>query len=126
RLHTAAHFRLQKTCRRRARRSQHRHMTSPAKATIRGALVLLIFTVAGTALLAFTFESTKGIIAKSEEREKLALISQVLPPSLYDNDLFADVVTIPPSSLLGTETPTTAHPARSKGQPAALAFTGVA
>src|SRR5881394_2740507 len=101
-------------------------MISPTKATIRGALVLLIFTVAGTALLAFTFGSTKDIIAKSEEREKLVLISQVLSPSLYDNDLLADIATIPPSSLLGTETPTTAYRARLKGNPAALVFEAIA
>ena len=60
------------------------------KSTIRTALNLLFFAVIGTAILAATFNLTHVLIAQSEENAKLRLISQVVPASLYDNELIRD------------------------------------
>lgn len=86
----------------------------------RSAAILFVFAVVGTALLAFTFGLTRGTIRHNEEQAKLALIGQVLPPDLYDNDLLHDTVTLPPNRLLGTEEPTTAYRARLHGRPEAV------
>jgi electron transport complex protein RnfG len=101
-------------------------MTSAVKNASRTAAILIAFTVAGTALLAYTFEITRDRIAASEEREKLALITQALPPTLFDNDLVADTVQLPPTEALGTTTPSLVYRARLKGEPAALVFEATA
>ena len=95
-------------------------MSAVARASLTTALILLAFTVAGTALLAYTFSATKDTIAKSEEREKRVLIGQTLPREIYDNDLLADTISLPPDPLLGSEQPSIAYRARKGGQPAAV------
>lgn len=93
---------------------------------LRTALILLAFAVLGTAILAYSFQLTRGIIAASEEREKLALITQTLPPALFDNDILADVIELPPTQALGTTQPSLVYRATLRGQPAALVFEAVA
>jgi len=101
-------------------------MTTPAKNSIRTALTLLAFTVLGTGLLAYTFDITKGNIAKSEEEAKLALINQALPNTLYDNAIVNDVTLLPPTPELGTTRPTAAYRARLNGAPSALVLEAIA
>ena len=101
-------------------------MTTPAKNSIRTALTLIAFTVLGTGLLAYTFELTKGNIAKSEAVAKLALINQALPSTLYDNAVVNDAVMLPPTAELGTTRPTAAYRARLNGAPAALVLEAIA
>ena len=62
----------------------------------------MFFAVLGTAILASTFFATHDAIVKSEEGEKLKLISQLVPPELFDNDVIQDKLAIQPSELLGT------------------------
>jgi electron transport complex protein RnfG len=57
---------------------------------------------------------------RSQQAEKLALISQVLPATLYDNDLLATQQTVPPDDLLGTRQASALWIARRAG-----AFSGV-
>lgn len=97
-----------------------------AKATVRTALNLLFFTVIGTAILAATFNLTHSQIAQSEEAEKLKLINQVVPESLYDNELIKDTLVIPANTQLGTEQDSIAYRARLKGQPAVVVLESVA
>ena len=101
-------------------------MTTPAKNSLRTALTLIAFTVLGTGLLAYTFELTKGNIAKSEAVAKLALINQALPSTLYDNAVVNDAVMLPPTAELGTTRPTAAYRARLNGAPAALVLEAIA
>lgn len=96
------------------------------KATVRTALNLLFFAVIGTAILASTFKLTHSLIAQSEEAEKLKLISQVVPNTLYDNDLIKDALTIPASAQLGTDGDTTAYRGRLKGEPSVVVLESVA
>jgi len=96
------------------------------KATLRTALNLLFFTVIGTAILAFTFNLTYELIAKSEDEAKLKLIGQVIPNTLYDNDLIKDTVTLPASIQLGTEQDTVAYRGRLGGQPSVVVLEAVA
>jgi len=96
------------------------------KATLRTALNLLFFTLIGTAILAFTFKLTFERIAQSEEAAKLKLINQVASPSMYDNDLVKDTITLPASAQLGTEQDTIAYRGRLKGQPSIVVLEAIA
>lgn len=94
--------------------------------SLRTAGILLAFAVAGTTLLAFVFALTRPIIAKTEEAAKLALIAQVLPAKLYDNDLLRDVIELAPAPELGPVEAGHAYRARLNGQPAAVVLEAVA
>jgi electron transport complex protein RnfG len=69
---------------------------------LRTGVILFAFALVATALLVFTFTRTEPTIERSKQAEKLALLSQVLPPALYDNDLLASQRAVPPDELLGT------------------------
>jgi len=81
-------------------------MTSPIQAALRNALrtgvILFVFALIGTAMLAFTHNRTEPTITRGQLAEKRALLSQVLPAALYDNDLLASQQSVPPDDLLGT------------------------
>lgn len=97
-----------------------------AKASLQTALNLLFFTVIGTTVLAFTYSQTKATIAHSEEQERLALIAQILPPGIADNDLIHDTLQISPDPLLGTTDDTVAYRARLNGEVTAVVLQAVA
>lgn len=92
----------------------------------RTSTILFIFAFIGTAMLAYTFRQTRPIIEKSEQAEKLALINQVLPRSLYDNDLLANRRILPADDLLGTRKPSEMWLATRNGQPAGIVLEAVA
>lgn len=88
-----------------------------AKASLYTALNLLLFALAGTALLAYTYELTHDAIERSIEQEKLKLIAQIAPPAAYDNDIMKDAVTLPADKLLGIDEPSVIYRGRLHGQP---------
>jgi len=97
-----------------------------ARSTMQTAVNLVFFAVLGTAILASTFFMTHDAIIKSEEAEKLKLITQIVPPELFDNDIIQDKLTIQPSGSLGTDDVTTAYRARLKGEPSAVVLESIA
>ncbi len=99
---------------------------SAARMAVRTALILLIFVVAFTSLLAAAFLSTRPAIEAAAAEEKMKLIAEVLPRELYDNNLLNDHLQLPPSTALGTDEATTAYLARKAGQTSALVFEAVA
>ncbi|MDR3088014.1 MAG: RnfABCDGE type electron transport complex subunit G [Azoarcus sp.] len=56
------------------------------------ALGLTAFTIAFTALMAFTHEATRERIDASKEEEQMRLVDEVLPRESYDNTLLADEI----------------------------------
>ncbi|MBK9160898.1 MAG: electron transport complex subunit RsxG [Nitrosomonadales bacterium] len=88
-----------------------------AKASFHTAMNLLFFTAIGTALLALTYNLTHDTIVQSEEKEKLKLISQIVPADAHDNDLMKDTVPLAPDELLGNEETTMAYLGRMQGDP---------
>lgn len=96
------------------------------KPTARTAAIMVAFAIFGTALLAYTFSITRGIIERNEQEAKLALIGQILPRNLYNNNLLEDKITLPPSEELGTDAPTEAYRARMNGKPVAVVFEAIA
>ncbi len=105
-------------------------MISQIKAAGRNALrtgmILFAFAVVATALLAFTFARTQPTIERSQQAEKLALLSQVLPAALYDNDLLASQRNVPPDDLLGTRQPSALWVARRGGAVTAVVLEAIA
>ena len=72
---------------------------------LRTGAILFVFALVATALLVATFVRTEPTIERSKQAEKLALLRQVLPPALYDNDLIASQQSVPADELLGTRQP---------------------
>lgn len=96
------------------------------KNAVRTATILFVFTVVGTALLAFTHGRTEPTIIRGQLAEKRALLSQVLPAALYDNDLAASQQSVPADDLLGTRQPSSLWLARRNGQFSGVALEAVA
>ncbi len=88
--------------------------------------ILTAFAVVGTALLAATYLVTRPIIAETEKQAKLALIGQILPPALYDNDLLKDSALLPPAKELGNTEPTPVYRAVKEGKPSAAVLEVIA
>lgn len=88
-----------------------------AKASVYTALNLLFFAVIGTAMLAITYQLTHEPIARSEEKEKLKLVTQIASAETYDNDIIKDTAELAADKLLGNDDTTVAYIGRLKGQP---------
>lgn len=105
-------------------------MSTLLKAAGRNALrtgtILLIFALVATALLVFTFTRTQPTIERSQQAEKLARLDQVLPHSLYDNDLLASHKTLQASELLGTQQASSMWVARRGTAVTAVALEAIA
>jgi len=101
-------------------------MTGASRNALRTGAVLFLFALVGTAILAFTHDRTEPVITRSQEAEKLALINQVLPASLYDNDLLASMQTVAPDDLLGTRQPSSLWIARRGKQVTAVVLEAIA
>jgi electron transport complex protein RnfG len=99
---------------------------TPFKLSLSTAAVMLIFTLVFTALMAGTYEATRGTIAASAEAEQLRLINEVLPPASYDNILLKDVLTLPSTPELGLSKGGKVWRARKGGQPVALVLEAIA
>ena len=89
-------------------------------------LTLVAFIVFFTALLAWAFLFTKPTIEQSARAEKMAVLNQILPARLYNNDPLADTLILPPEPELGTTAPATVYRARLSGKPSALVIDVVA
>jgi electron transport complex protein RnfG len=96
-----------------------------ARSTLQTAINLVFFAAIGTAILSSTFFLTHDEIVKSEEAEKLKLITQIVPPSIFDNDIIQDTLTIATDPLLGNSGNTVAYRARLKGEPSAVIMEAV-
>lgn len=101
-------------------------MQSIFKSSMQTSLRLLMFTVVGTAALAFTFNITHDKIAASEEAEKLNLIKQIVPQEKFDNQIMQDTLSLAADPLLGNSQATTAYRGRLQGQPSILVLEAIA
>lgn len=101
------------------------HPTAPAMA-VRTALILLVFVVIFTGLLAGAYQLTRPALLATAAAEKMKLIGEVLPAGSYDNELLAASRRLPPHALLGNGGETTAYLATRAGAPVALVFEATA
>lgn len=102
-------------------------MNTPAlRNALRTSMLLLIFAGVATAILTTTFDMTRTEILHNEQQAKRALIAQVLPARLHDNDLLDARVTLPADEMLGTRIPSYAWIARKQGQATGMVLEAIA
>jgi Na+-translocating ferredoxin:NAD+ oxidoreductase subunit G len=93
---------------------------------LRTGAILFVFALLATSLLAFTYARTQSTIERSQQAEQLALLGQVLPPALYNNDLLASRQDLPPDERLGTRQPSAMWVARRDDAITAVALEAIA
>ncbi len=92
----------------------------------RSAILLGLFALIGTGLVALVFTATEERIAESERQFMLRNLHAVVKPELHDNDIFHDMITVIDPQRLGTKNPVPVFRARKNGEPVALAITPIA
>ncbi len=90
------------------------------------AIVLGVFSVVGTAMVAFTYEQTKEKIKENHKLATLRSLHQLVPPTEHDNDIFTDIIQVTNLKLLGSKEPVTVFRARKNNKPVAAILTVVA
>ena len=83
------------------------------------ALLLGLFAISGTAIVAYTFDKTKLRIAENERGTIVKSLHALINPNEHDNDLYADVIQVRNEALLGVDEPINVYRARMKNQPVA-------
>jgi len=89
----------------------------------RGGLMLGLFALVGTGLVAFIQAGTEARIKQSERNYMLRSLHAVISTKLHDNDIFSDTIEVVDPELLGTDKPVSVFRARRDGKPVALAIT---
>jgi len=99
---------------------------SAIRTSLRTAAIMMLFTVLFTAVMAFTYQTTRPAIEASVQEEQMRLINEVLPAASYDNALLTDVVTVTAPAALGSGGSQRVWRARKAGQPTSLVLEAVA
>jgi electron transport complex protein RnfG len=97
----------------------------PWKNMLIGALILGLFAVAGTGLVAMTQVGTAEKIAENERAALLRNLHQVVPPKLHNNDIYNDSIEVS-DPLLGSKQPVTVYRARMDSKPVAAVIASIA
>ena len=90
------------------------------KHSVKTAMVMIAFTIAGTLSLAIIHQTTEAPISKAEAAVRMALFTQILVPELHDNDLLQDEIKLPAGGDLGNRDETSIYRARLKNKPSAV------
>lgn len=90
------------------------------------ALFLGLFAVIGTGLVAVTFINTEERIAQNELDALMRSLHTLVPPSLHDNEMHEDTITVVSHDLLGTGRPVTVYRAKKDGRTVATILTPIA
>ena len=93
---------------------------------LRAGGLLILFAGIATAMLATTFDITRSEITYNEQQALRALIAQVLPQALYDNDLLDAASSLAPDDLLGTRNASRVWIARKQGQATGVVLEAIA
>lgn len=97
-----------------------------AKHMSRSAVLLGLFALVGTGIVAMIFTGTEERIAAAERAFMLRSLNAVIPATSYDNDIFNDMIHVTAPALLGTTENVPVFRARKNGEPVALAIIPVA
>lgn len=93
---------------------------------VRVGLMLALFAISATALVALTEENTREQIAANEREALLEAINILVPKDKFDNQILQDTLNLPATDTLGTTDTTSVYRARKNGEPVAAVFTVVA
>ena len=99
---------------------------SAPKMAVRTAIILLVFVVIFTGLLAAAYLGTRPAIEAAAAQEKMKLIDEILPRSQYDNALLKDTLMLGAVPAFGLDGETTIYRARKNGRPVALVHEAIA
>lgn len=86
------------------------------------ALILGVFAIISSGLVAITYESTKEKIAANEREALMSKIDAMVPKNNYDNDPFTDTLQLSDPAF-GSTQPITIFRARKEGAPIAAVLT---
>lgn len=89
-------------------------------------IVLLLFAVMGTAMVAYTYDNTRDQIAANERATLLRKLHRLISPEQHDNVLLEDTVSVRDETLLGSDQPVMVYRARKNGKPVALVIAAIA
>ncbi len=92
----------------------------------RTSVILFVFVIVFTAVLAGVFALTAPAIKESAAIEEMRMIKEVLPQALYDNDLLQDTLVLTATPELGEDDESKVYRARLAGEPSALVLEAVA
>lgn len=101
-------------------------MAALDKTVVKVGVILAVFAIIATALVALTENTTHDKIKANEREALLKAINVLVPHNQYNNNILADTITIPPTDALGTQEKTTVYRARKDGEPVAVVLTVVA
>lgn len=76
--------------------------SSIAKAVNKNAIILGLFALVSTGLIAITYQLTKDQIAKEIELSLIRKLSEIVPEERYDNDVYNDCLLVLDETLLGS------------------------
>ena len=89
------------------------------KSMVISAILLGLFSIAGTFLVSFIFDNTIEQIEENRRQSLLKKLHVLIPPATHDNDLFTDTIEVTDKNLLGTAKPVTVYRARKNQKPVA-------
>ncbi len=95
-------------------------MNKASHPVIRSGLLLGIIALLGTALLASVNALTHERILEQEKRRMLQQLNEIVPVTLFNNDLLEDRIEIRDEAHFRHPAPVTVYRARMDGQPAAV------
>ena len=101
-------------------------MADLKKHILRVGVVLGIFAIVATTMVAYTEQNTRQQIKENERQALLDAINILIPQEQYDNAILQDTILLPATESLGTEEPTQVFRARKQNQPVAVILTVVA
>jgi electron transport complex protein RnfG len=90
------------------------------------AVILSLFAIVGTSMVAFIYGQTRERIAANEREALMRKLDVLIPKDRYDNKLFQDTLQVRDRNLLGTDEAVTVYRARRGGKPVALVMAPVA
>jgi len=90
------------------------------------AMLLGLFAIIGTGIVALTFDNTAERIAKNEREFLLKNLHILVTPDVHDNDLFTDLIKVTDKEYLGSYKPINIYRARKAGKNVAAIINAVA
>jgi len=101
-------------------------MTVLNTSILRVGLMLAIFAIVATSLVAITEDNTRDKIVENEKKTLLAAINALVDSNDYNNDIITDILILPKTKRLNTRENSIVYRARKDNQPIAAVFTTIA
>ncbi len=106
--------------------STHSQSAEIRKAVSKNAMILAVFAMISTGLIAITHLLTKDKIAQEIALSLVRKLSQIVPQEKYSNEVYKDCIVVKDVALLGTEESQNLYRMRNPGADYAILMTSVA